>query len=230
MKSIFLFLAAALLLLAAAPLPAPGQQAGPPPGSEDGCLMLDPGHGGPDRGAAIAGGVQEKDATLAFSRRLSAFLAPDFRVKKTRDADFGLSLADRAGTANNARAALFLSIHAGMGWAAESDRVFVYVDGGAAAEPGIGPASWERLQAAHRQESRRLAELVRQALAASDTGLSCEVRELPMPVLAGADMPAVLVDLPLPRLAPSKAREQEALARALAGAVKKYLPPGPEQN
>ena len=76
-------------------------------------MVLDPGHGGVDSGAS-AGGLNEKDITLAFSRLLGAKLAATGRYHSelTRDDDTYVRLGDRVEFARKERAQLFIAIHA----------------------------------------------------------------------------------------------------------------------
>lgn len=91
-------------------------------------VVLDPAHGGTDGGARIGDNTLEKNVTLAFAFRLRSLLvARGFTVVMTRDGDpvpqpntpgSALTLDDRAGIANHARAAACLLLHAtgrGMG-------------------------------------------------------------------------------------------------------------------
>ncbi len=83
-------------------------------------IVIDPGHGGSDRGT-IHGGVEEAVLTLDMARRLRDILiSRGWQVKMTRDADVDVyapnadahqELQARADVANNAGARLFLSIH-----------------------------------------------------------------------------------------------------------------------
>ena len=77
-------------------------------------IMIDPGHGGIDPGAAAASGVFEKDIVFAFAQRLKKSLenSGHYRVLLTRDRDVFLSLEDRVRSARTAKADLFISIHA----------------------------------------------------------------------------------------------------------------------
>ncbi|MDX2027044.1 MAG: N-acetylmuramoyl-L-alanine amidase [Alphaproteobacteria bacterium] len=77
-------------------------------------LMIDPGHGGRDPGAIGRTGTQEKDITLDIARRMAAALSgqPGITAKLTRDADEFLPLQERVKLGREARADLFLSIHA----------------------------------------------------------------------------------------------------------------------
>lgn len=77
-------------------------------------VMIDPGHGGIDPGAAAASGVFEKDIVFAFAQRLKKNLETSgrYRVLMTRDRDVFISLEDRVRTARASKADLFISIHA----------------------------------------------------------------------------------------------------------------------
>ena len=77
-------------------------------------IVIDPGHGGVDPGAVAPGGVLEKDLVLAFGLRLRERLEESgrYQVIMTRDEDVFVSLADRVRIAREARADLFISIHA----------------------------------------------------------------------------------------------------------------------
>jgi N-acetylmuramoyl-L-alanine amidase len=77
-------------------------------------IVIDPGHGGVDPGAVAAGGVTEKEIVLAFAHRLRERLEEKgrYQVIMTRDEDVFVSLAERVRIAREARADLFISIHA----------------------------------------------------------------------------------------------------------------------
>jgi len=77
-------------------------------------LMLDPGHGGHDPGAIGLTGTHEKDVTLDIARRMADALSakPGITVKLTRDEDIFLPLEERVKISRDARADLFLSVHA----------------------------------------------------------------------------------------------------------------------
>ena len=75
--------------------------------------IVDPAHGGDERGAALTDKLAEKDVTLGFARLLRHELeARGFAVNLLRDTDTALSLDQRAATANVGRAAVYISLHA----------------------------------------------------------------------------------------------------------------------
>jgi N-acetylmuramoyl-L-alanine amidase len=77
-------------------------------------IMIDPGHGGIDPGAAASAGVAEKDLVLSFAQRLKQKLEAEgrYRVLMTREQDVFVSLGDRVKAARAVKADLFISIHA----------------------------------------------------------------------------------------------------------------------
>jgi N-acetylmuramoyl-L-alanine amidase len=95
----------------------PARPADKPNGASSGdprpVVVLDPGHGGIDRGAS-AGGLSEKDVTLAFAQLLSGKLeaAGRYHVELTRNDDSYVRLGDRVEFARKERAQLFIAIHA----------------------------------------------------------------------------------------------------------------------
>jgi N-acetylmuramoyl-L-alanine amidase len=75
--------------------------------------VVDPAHGGGERGAALTDTLAEKDVTLGFARLLRHELeARGFAVALLRDADTSSTLDQRAATANGARAGIYISLHA----------------------------------------------------------------------------------------------------------------------
>src|SRR6266705_3285625 len=74
-------------------------------------VVLDPGHGGHDRGAVSRYG-NEKDFALDVARKLRPLLqAKGLRVIMTREGDYFVPLEVRAQIANAARNSIFVSIH-----------------------------------------------------------------------------------------------------------------------
>lgn len=77
-------------------------------------VLIDPGHGGDDRGSPGLEGLWEGELTLDLARRLQRSLqdiAPNVRTRLTRDADVYLALEERVGMANALGADLFVSVH-----------------------------------------------------------------------------------------------------------------------
>lgn len=77
-------------------------------------IAIDAGHGGIDPGAIGQSGLQEKAVSLAIARKLRDDLVASGRydIVMTRDRDIFHSLRDRVTIARQARADLFISLHA----------------------------------------------------------------------------------------------------------------------
>ncbi len=75
--------------------------------------VVDPAHGGSERGAALTETLAEKNVTLGFARLLRHELdRQGFAVILLRDGDDTLTLDQRAGAANAARPVIYISLHA----------------------------------------------------------------------------------------------------------------------
>ena len=77
-------------------------------------IAIDAGHGGQDPGAIGPSGKREKDITLAIARELARQVnaTPGLRAHLVRDRDVFIPLTNRARIARQARADMFISIHA----------------------------------------------------------------------------------------------------------------------
>jgi len=77
-------------------------------------VAIDAGHGGVDPGASGSSGTREKDITLAVARELKRQIDAQqgMHAVLTRDGDYFIALAERYQKARNAKADLFVSVHA----------------------------------------------------------------------------------------------------------------------
>jgi N-acetylmuramoyl-L-alanine amidase len=82
-------------------------------------VVIDPGHGGQDRGGIPGQWIAEKSVTLDTAKRLERVLRStgNIRVVMTRSGDYFVSLTERTNTANayRGRMAVFVSIHYNAG-------------------------------------------------------------------------------------------------------------------
>lgn len=223
-------------------------------------VVIDPGHGGEHDGAMAPGGAKEKDLVLEISRRIGARLRKmGGKVIFTRTGDIAVPLANRAAIATAIRADLFLSVHLNSMPSAEQRRrtqgVETYflsanasdVHASAVAarenadriagEPEIDPDDpvaailVDLEDAASLEASSRLAhalhERLVERLGAEDRG----VKQAPFYVLAGARMPAVLLEVGFisheeeSRRLRTKAH-QERIAEAVAEGVRAFRAEG----
>lgn len=96
------------------PRPAPAPSAAATTTDPRPLIVIDAGHGGTDPGAIATTGVFEKDIVFGFAQDLAGKLnaAGRYRVQMTRDRDVFVPLNERVRIAREAKADLFISIHA----------------------------------------------------------------------------------------------------------------------
>jgi len=125
-------------------------------------VMLDPGHGGEDRGALLSDTLEEKGVTLAFARRLRSELqGHGISVIMSRDADVTVGVEQRAAIADAARVAVYLSLHAAS--QGRGVRVYTALINSASAKPASF-LPWDTAQARYVLSSRALAGIVKAEL------------------------------------------------------------------
>jgi N-acetylmuramoyl-L-alanine amidase len=97
-----------------APSNAPASPAQPQkPAAPRFLVLIDPAHGGNDIGAAITPSLPEKDVVLALARRVQRELSNrGIAAGLLRNSDVSISLDQRAASANAARPALYVALHA----------------------------------------------------------------------------------------------------------------------
>jgi N-acetylmuramoyl-L-alanine amidase len=186
-------------------------------------IVLDPGHGGVERGAIGPAGTEEKELTLilakALKRKLEERLA--VQVVLTRNEDADLPLDTRTALANQIKGDLFMSIHLNASPESSAHGAETYFlaptatdaraqataesenrggAGEAAADGGVTDAGlqlllWDLAQSQHLAASQSLGQILQQELNTTLGLTDRGVRQAPFAVLVGATMPAVLVEL-----------------------------------
>jgi N-acetylmuramoyl-L-alanine amidase len=198
--------------------PAPDSPLTLPPSHVWQTIVIDPGHGGSDVGVRGAKGVTEKQVTLDIARRLRTMVETrlGLRVILTRDDDRAMTLDDRAAVANNGKANLLISLHVNGSRAPqlagaevfhlqldrESEEVVRAASAEGASLPALGGGvrrldliPWDLAQARHLDESSLLATVLQEELQRQVPMSGRPIRQAPMRLLAGANMPAALVEV-----------------------------------
>lgn len=180
-------------------------------------ILLDPGHGGRDSGAA-ANSIIESKLALKFAKMVETRLKKQgFSVSYTRDKDTFISLENRTATANRRKVDLFISIHVNANPdSSVSGLETYYLDQArtksaerlAARENGVSIREISDLQViltdlgsnTKLKESRALANSVHNNMVSQIKGAgysvrSNGVRSAPFYVLVGAKMPSILVEV-----------------------------------
>ena len=144
-------------------------------------VVVDPGHGGQDKGATGVSGLKEKNVNLTVALYLEELLrARGFNVVMTRKNDTSLTLAERAALAEKAKADLFISIHA------NASLYNKYAS---------GTETYYYQNKKTSPQSLYLASLIQQEVSAALKLPSLGVKKAPFHVLRETSMPAALVEL-----------------------------------
>ena len=184
------------------------------------CIVIDPGHGGRDRGASgYLKGVYEKDVVLKIAKKLAKKIRKELQceVFLTRTRDRYLTLEERTAIANTKNADLFISIHTNaarsrrafgietyfLNLATDDESILVAARENATSTKNISDLQTilsDLMQNAKINESSRLAGHVQTALCnclkknkysrINNKG----VKQAPFYVLLGAQMPAILIE------------------------------------
>ena len=202
---------------AAAPVAVPLPRVPPAQQGTRSLILIDPSHGGDERGTAITSDIAEKDVTLEIARRLRSELQKkNVRVALLRDGDVRLSLDQRAAMANAMHPLLYVVIHAGGPGAGV--RVYITLLNGGGGYGSFVP--WEWAQASFADRSRLIAGSMLQEL----KKIQVPAVQLSVPVrpLNNVAAPAVAIEVSSPEPAMEGIRNasyQEQVAQAMATAI-----------
>jgi N-acetylmuramoyl-L-alanine amidase len=215
--------------------------------------VIDPGHGGHDTGTIGPTGLMEKDLCLDVALRLGKIVQqrlPGAEVVYTRADDTFIPLEERTRIANEAKADLFISIHANssrdhgargvetyyLNLKGSPEAMEVAARENATAQEGIHDLEDVVKKIARSEkidESREFAADIQESLArriqknykvVKDRG----VRKAPFVVLIGADMPSILTEIsflsnPADELLLKKPEHRQRVAEGLYQGVASYL-------
>jgi N-acetylmuramoyl-L-alanine amidase len=189
-------------------------------GLKIGRIVIDAGHGGHDTGTIGPTGLMEKDLCLDVALRLGKSIQarlPSAEVVFTRDDDTFIPLERRTEIANEAKADLFISVHANSSQDRQARGIETYYLNFTASSDAMEVASRENAlseNAVHDlqnlvtkiarnekiEESRDLATMIQDSLSKRMENINRGernrgVRKAPFVVLIGADMPSVLAEI-----------------------------------
>jgi N-acetylmuramoyl-L-alanine amidase len=177
--------------------------------------MIDPSHGGNDRGAILPGRVEEKELTLTLARELRKQLeARGVRARLLRESDVDLSLERRAEITNQEHAGLYLVLHAGL--PANGVRVYWSAMTTAQTRSASLIPRWESAQTESLGRSRSMASRVADQIRKSEMTIS--LLTAPLRPLNNVLAPAIAVEW-APSPADLKPPQSTKVATRLASAV-----------
>jgi N-acetylmuramoyl-L-alanine amidase len=189
-------------------------------GLKIGRIVIDPGHGGHDTGTIGPTGLMEKDLCLDVALRLGKIMQqklPGADIVYTRSDDTFIPLEERTRIANDAKADLFVSIHANsspnhgargvetyyLNLKGSPEAMEVAARENAASDQGIHDLEdlVKKITRTEKiDESKEFAEDVQESLSkriqrTANPVKNRGVRKAPFVVLIGADMPSILTEI-----------------------------------
>ena len=178
-------------------------------------VMIDPSHGGSDKGASLGGKLMEKDITLRLARELRKELEEHgIASRLLRESDVDLSLDRRAEITNEQRAGIYVAFHA----ARPGRGVRVYAPLLAIAQAPTGRfLPWDSAQSVALTRSQTVARAVTDQL--RKRGLTVASLAVPVRPLNNVTAPAIAVELAPDQNDPQSQetqRRQNSVATAIA--------------
>jgi len=222
-------------------------------GLKIGRIVIDAGHGGHDTGTIGPTGLMEKDLCLDVALRLGKIIEqrlPGADVIYTRSDDSFVPLEERTNIANQAKADLFISIHANssrdhaargietyyLNLKGSAEAMEVAARENATAQGGVHELQDLVMKIARTEkidESKELAEDIQDSLSkriqkAHKPMKNRGVRKAPFVVLIGADMPSILTEIsflsnPADEQMLKKPEQRQKVAEGLYQGVVSYL-------
>jgi N-acetylmuramoyl-L-alanine amidase len=155
-------------------------------------VMIDPSHGGADKGAIFGSKLVEKDITLRLAREVRKELEErGIAVRLLRESDIDMSLDRRAEITNEQRAGIYVALHAGR--PGKGVRVYVPVLADAQ-QPLAGRfLPWETAQSAALGRSQNVARAVSEEL--KKKSMTVANLGVPLRPLNNITVPAIAVEL-----------------------------------
>lgn len=153
--------------------------------------MIDPSHGGDDKGAVFAGKSREKDFTLALGRELRRELEErGITARLLRETDSNMSLERRAEITNEEHASIYVSLHAGS--PGKGARIYMPALPFAQAPSAGRFLPWESAQRNSLDRSKLVAKAVLPEL--RKAGLQAVILTTPLRPLNNVTAPAIAVE------------------------------------
>lgn len=182
-------------------------------------VLIDPSHGGDDKGAVFSSRMMEKDVTLALARVLRKQLEErEIPARLLRDSDVSVSLEHRAELCNQQRPGLYIALHAGT----PGSGVRVYTAILPARQQPVGSfLPWDSAQAASLQRSAAIARDMTQELKKKD--LKASNLQAFLRPLNNVTSPAVALEVAANRgelQSLESVKLQETVASAIVSAIK----------
>jgi N-acetylmuramoyl-L-alanine amidase len=213
-------------------------------------IVIDPGHGGSDKGGEGKNGLLEKDVALEVSLSLRQMMLNNLKINvvMTRDGDYDLSLKKRTYMANMSKGDLLISIHTGSSYSRDIKGIRIYyldyeevrkefmvspsnheaeADNNESGEDDVEIILRDMAISDFSNEGGRIAELIQKNLTEIIPDQNIILKSMPILIFRDVNMPSVMIEIgnitnpnDMERLKDRNYRDKVAMA--ILNAVKEY--------
>ena len=196
-------------------------------------VVVDPAHGGLDKGVKLSKRFYEKDVTLAIAKLLKKDLdsSKNIRVLLTRSADKNFSVSDRVKIAKRADIDLFISLHVNSGFGRKSSGFEVYFSGfksPSTAKNASKEILNDMVTTKYLNESVRIAQIIQRNMEKIFRRKDRGLRSAPILILEDLTIPAVVLEIGFATNTKDRKKllnktTQKSIAKALAKSIKEFF-------
>ena len=195
-------------------------------------ILLDPAHGGKDKGLTLNSDVSEKDITLAVALAIQKELSAEnkMQVVLTRNQDKMVDLEDRREVIEKIKPDFLMSLHVNGGFGKEAAGFEIYYpecNEKTTTDKKTSKAERPNLQNRCQSDSLKMAKIVQENMSNLFPRKGRGLRKADLPVTDGFQIPALSVEMGFATTAEDKkkllaAKTQMEIAKALAKSIKTF--------
>lgn len=195
-------------------------------------LVIDPAHGGQDKGVGLTGEMAEKDITLAVALALKNDLAKEnnLEIILTRDSDKEVSLKDRKKIIEKAKPEFVISLHTNAGFGKSASGYELYYSELTGDQEKEKKMSKENVQREKKSfnDSVRMAKIINENLNALFSRKGRGLRKADSPLVEDLFVPFVAVEMgfatnPEDKKKLISTKTQKEIAQALSRSIKAFF-------
>jgi N-acetylmuramoyl-L-alanine amidase len=196
-------------------------------------ILIDPAHGGADKGVTLSKNVHEKAITLAIAKEIKSYFrkTKTIKISLTRSADKDLSISVRKRAATRLRADLFISLHINAGFGKGASGYEVYFPGfikAASSKANSKEIVSDMVRNEYLNDSVRFAHIVMKNIEKIFPRKNRGLRYAPIPILEELTIPAVVIEVGFAtniqdRKKIQNKKVQKSIAAAVGKSIKEYI-------
>lgn len=196
-------------------------------------VVVDPAHGGSEKGIKLTNTIYEKDVTLSIAKQIQKEIGRKgtITVKLTRTTDTDVAPSGRIRTVSSLKPDLYISIHVNAGFGRSSSGYEIYFPGFKKLPKQKGNSSEivdDMVRNKYLNESVRFAQHAMKNIESIFPRQGRGLRQAPIPGFEVLDIPAVVIEMGFAtntenRKILTQKTKQKAIAEAISKSIKEYF-------